>query len=156
MGIYSAKIPQGFAEASGEIYHVSQWETEHTVLYLNKLFTTGGLHILEIQDFSQARLLVFRHIRALGCFYNPYYIDGQSMILAQLDAQFLLADGAVNHEALDHYFIEFFHDFLCIELTEALVQARWFYDFYALLISYKIFKNIPVILLSSTPRLFQP
>ena len=140
---FSKLIAKGLG---GQSYLISQVSSEQNILHINMLLTTPGIHSLKINgEFTDARIMIIDHLKAILLIKNPAYVAVESAHAPGIENVLPLIKNSIDQESYDSFFYTFNHDFLWVEITDELIKSDWFLSFYQSLIDYKISDNIPVI-----------
>ena len=133
--------------------HVREPLSEHDILDLQDKFLNNGFHYIAVSSVSFGRLLISRFLRSLNCYHENAILTisnpiGNNTII---DLYYELLQGGYlsGNKDLDDFFIDqFYYDFIWIEACHELVDQKWFSEFFSKLLSFKIDRHIPVLVIS--------
>ncbi len=137
-------------EPSNGMDEVTMPLSEDTILKLHHMFTTVGVHTIQVKNVVEGRRIVHAILDSLQWYHEIAYISEDSRIDFQRDAKNLFSelDRCETEAMISDFFISHFHyDFLYIEATPTIKQKKWLPLFKEQLKVFHIDVMMPVLVL---------
>jgi len=128
--------------------------SEHDIFDLQDKFLTPGFHYVKASDIKFGRTIINKFLSLLYCYNEIAVLTAADLPLANhiTDIHYtLLKEGYLSSSffELEDFFIEqFYYDFMWIEVSQELIQTKWFSDFFEKMIHFTLIQNIPVLIFS--------
>jgi len=119
--------------------------SENTILELNDIFLTRGIHAMTAYSVEEGRNLIYAVLASLKCFHTIACVTLATLPLEPS----IYACAAVASVNIEEFFVERpYFDFLWIESTQTLEQAPWFADFKTCLLDQHLDQEMPILVVS--------
>ena len=106
-------------------------------------------------DAASGRCLVYRFLNSLYCYNSKAALSISSVILDDSISDIyyeLVKDGYTEpllcNDMEDFFIDQFYCDFMWIEVSDELIKNWWFSDFWQKMVSLKLDKHIPILIIS--------
>lgn len=122
--------------------------SEHSLLYVQNLFTTPGFHSLYVKNVQMGRTIIESQLQALQWYHSVGCLGTHANQIFSYAHNIIheFEHQIINKELIESFFLEkFYYDFLWIEFTKELTAITWIRDFKEQLSLYRLDNTIPII-----------
>ena len=135
--------------------HVQMPFSDSDILDLQDAFLNNGLHYIKVDDLKSGRSLIRLFLGSLNVYHNTASLtilpEPLDPAVTDLYVELLMGgtlDARASHK-LEEFFLErFYHDFLWIEITDALIKNSWVTEFFKRITDFRLDQLIPILVVS--------